>query len=247
MDAAALDIASVSHAYGERRALDTVSFAIPAGTFTVLLGLNGAGKSTLFALITRLYDTKAGSISVCGHNIRNAPGEALRRLGVVFQSRTLDLDLTIAQNLDYHASLHGIGKHEGRARADELLAQFELSDRKGDKARNLSGGQMRRVEIARALLHRPKLMLLDEATIGLDIKSRADIEKHVRMLVAKEGLGVLWATHLIDEVGGDDSVVVLHRGKVLANGRVGDVVKSAGAADIKSAFTALAGAAREAA
>jgi ABC-2 type transport system ATP-binding protein len=247
MTADALAVKNVSHAYGERKALDGVSFAIPAGTFTVLLGLNGAGKSTLFALVTRLYDTKAGAISVCGHNIRSAPGEALRRLGVVFQNRTLDLDLTVTQNLDYHASLHGIGKREGRARADELLAQFELADRKDDKARNLSGGQMRRVEIARALLHRPQLMLLDEATIGLDIKSRADIEKHVRMLVSKEGLGVLWATHLIDEVVGGDSVVVLHKGQVLANGRVDAVVKAAGAADIKSAFTALTGGQREAA
>ena len=247
MTADALTIDAVSHAYGERKALDGVSFAIPAGNFTVLLGLNGAGKSTLFALITRLYDTKAGAISVCGHHIRNEPGEALRRLGVVFQNRTLDLDLTIAQNLDYHASLHGIKKPEGRARAAELLEQFELHDRMHDKARNLSGGQMRRVEIARALLHRPKLMLLDEATIGLDIKSRADIETHVRGLVAREGLGVLWATHLIDEVQPQDSVVVLHRGRVLAKGRVDDVVRSAKSADIKSAFNALTANLREAA
>ena len=241
MTAAALEVANVSHAYGERKALDGVSFAIPAGSVTVLLGLNGAGKSTLFALVTRLYDTMAGSISVCGFNIRKEPGEALRRLGVVFQNRTLDLDLTITQNLDYHAALHGIKKREGRARAAELLAAFGLADRMGDKARNLSGGQMRRIEIARALLHRPKLMLLDEATIGLDIKSRADIETHMRKLVQTEGLGVLWATHLIDEVAADDTVVVLHQGKVLSHGKVADVVKSAGAADIKSAFTKLTG------
>jgi ABC-2 type transport system ATP-binding protein len=234
----ALAVSDVSHAYGARKALDGVSFAIPPGCFTVLLGLNGAGKSTLFALVTRLHDTQAGSISVCGHGIRHAPGEALRRLGVVFQNRTLDLDLSIAQNLVYHAALHGIGKHAARDRALELLTQFDLAGRLHDKARNLSGGQMRRVEIARALLHRPRLLLLDEATVGLDIKSRADIEKHVRGLVARESMGVLWATHLIDEVADDDSVVVLHEGKVLAHGRAADL---AGAEGIKSAFARLTG------
>jgi ABC-2 type transport system ATP-binding protein len=240
----ALKAADVSHSYGERRALDGVSFGVAAGSFTVLLGLNGAGKSTLFALITRLYDTRAGRISVFGHDVRDAPGEALRRLGVVFQSRTLDLDLSIVQNLDYHAALHGIGKAAARARARELLEQFELGARLNDKIRSLSGGQMRRVEIARALLHRPRLLLLDEATVGLDIKSRADIEKHVRDLVARETIGVLWATHLIDEVSAKDDVVVLHQGKLLAHGNVASVMRQTGTDSIRAAFAKLTGTGR---
>jgi ABC-2 type transport system ATP-binding protein len=243
-DLYALSVTGVSHSYGERRALDGVSFIVKPGSFTVLLGLNGAGKSTLFALITRLYDTRVGRISVFGYDVRDDPGEALRRLGVVFQNRTLDLDLSIVQNLDYHAALHGIGKAAARARTGELLEQFELSGRLNDKIRSLSGGQMRRVEIARALLHRPRLLLLDEATVGLDIKSRADIEKYVRDLVACENIGVLWATHLIDEVAGKDDVVILHQGKLYAHGNVAAVMKQTGTDSIRAAFGKLTGSSR---
>jgi ABC-2 type transport system ATP-binding protein len=237
----ALEVSSVSHSYGDRRALDEVSFTIPQGTFTVLLGLNGAGKTTLFSLITRLYDTRKGRISVLGFDIRNDPGEALRRLGVVFQSRTLDLDLSVMQNLVYHAALHGIGRKEAVTRAQRLLERFDLADRAREKIRNLSGGQMRRVEIARSLLHSPRLLLLDEPTIGLDIKSRADLEKHVRRLVEEDRIGVLWATHLIDEVSPADKILILHLGKLLATGSVQEVVTQSGTDDIRGAFTKLTG------
>jgi ABC-2 type transport system ATP-binding protein len=237
-----LEIADLSHSYGERKALDEVRFAIPAGTFAVLLGLNGAGKSTLFALVTRLYDARQGTIKVFGNALRDRPGEALRNLGVVFQSRTVDLDLSVMQNLLYHAALHGITPGDGRKRAQELLDWFDLGTRKNEKVRSLSGGQMRRVEIARALLHRPRLLLLDEATVGLDIKSRADIIAHVRRLVAEVGLGVLWATHLFEEVADGDSVVVLHQGKVLAEGPVRDIIRGCEAKDVKQAFEKLIGA-----
>jgi ABC-2 type transport system ATP-binding protein len=237
----ALAIEKVSHSYGARQALDDVSFAVPPATFAVLLGLNGAGKSTLFALITRLYGTQRGHVRIFGHDVARAPGEALRILGVVFQSRTLDLDLSVMQNLMYHAALHGIDKRTARARAEEVLTRIALSDRARDKVRHLSGGQMRRVEIARALLHRPRLLVLDEPTVGLDIKSRADILGHVRQLIAEEGIGVLWATHLIDEVADDDQVIVLHQGQVLADGPAAKVVADCGAPDIRAAFTKLTG------
>jgi ABC-2 type transport system ATP-binding protein len=235
----ALQVENLGHAYGERRALNSVSFAIPAGQLTVLLGPNGAGKSTLFALVTRLYDAREGKIEVFGNGLSIASGEALRRLGVVFQSRTVDMDLTVMQNLVYHAALHGISGKAARTRATELLEWFDLSTRHNDKVRSLSGGQVRRVEIARALLHRPRLLLLDEATVGLDIRSRSDIIGHVRRLVAEENIGVLWSTHLIEEVAPQDSVVILHQGRVLAQGAVGDVVRASGAADIKAAFSKL--------
>jgi ABC-2 type transport system ATP-binding protein len=159
----------------------------------------------------------------------------------VFQSRTLDLDLSVMQNLMYHAALHGIGKREARSRAEEVLARIALRDRARDKVRNLSGGQMRRVEIARALLHRPRLLVLDEPTVGLDIKSRADILSHLRQLIVEEGIGVLWATHLIDEVADSDQIVVLHRGRVLADGRASQVVADCEAQNIREAFTRLTG------
>jgi ABC-2 type transport system ATP-binding protein len=236
----ALAIENVSHSYGARQALDDVAFAVAPATFAVLLGPNGAGKSTLFALITRLYGTQRGGIRIFDHDVARAPGEALRILGVVFQSRTLDLDLSVIQNLIYHAALHGIGRGAARRRAEEMLGQIDLADRAHDKVRNLSGGQMRRVEIARALLHRPRLLVLDEPTVGLDVQSRADILGQMRRLVAREGTCVLWATHLIDEVSADDAVIVLHRGRVLARGPVARVVSDAGATDIRSAFARLA-------
>jgi ABC-2 type transport system ATP-binding protein len=235
----ALAVAGVSYAYGTRQALADVTFSIAPATFAVLLGLNGAGKTTLFSLITRLYGTQSGQIGILGHDIAQTPGDALRLIGVVFQSRTLDLDLSVMQNLIYHAALHGIGRREAGKRAGEILHQIDLADRAHDKVRNLSGGQMRRVEIARALLHRPRLLVLDEPTVGLDVQSRAAILDQMRRLVTREGICVLWATHLIDEVSAGDDVIVLHHGHVLARGPVARVVSDSGATDIRGAFARL--------
>lgn len=239
---AALEVIGVSHSYGKRKALANVSFSVDPGSFTVLLGLNGAGKSTLVSLITRLYAARQGSIRIFGHDVNRAPGEALRRLGVVFQLRTLDLDLTVMQNLTYHAALHGLASREAALRAGVALKRIGLSARAHDRARSLSGGEMRRVEIARALLHRPQMLLLDEPTVGLDVKARADILSQVRGLVRGEGIGVLWATHLIDEVEPEDDVVVLHRGHILDKGKASEVAARAGASSIGPAFSVLTGA-----
>src|SRR3954447_7348998 len=244
MSMPALGVEGVSHLYGARKALDDVSFAIAPGRFVALLGLNGAGKSTLFSLITRLYAMRSGRIRIFGRDVAREPGAALRLLGVVFQPRTLDLDLSVAQNLTYHAALHGIGNRDAHARAAEVLAQIALADRADEKVRDLSGGQMRRVEIARALLHRPRLLILDEATVGLDIKARADILTHVRMLVKQQGVTVVWATHLVDEVGEDDDLIVLHRGRILAHGVVADIVTQ-NDEGVAAAFTRLTRAADE--
>jgi ABC-2 type transport system ATP-binding protein len=239
IDPPALSVESLSHAYGARQALKDITFAIPPASFTVLLGLNGAGKSTLFSLVTRLYAIQRGAIRIFGHDISAAPGAALRLIGIVFQPRTLDLDLSIEQNLVYHAALHGIGAREARRRSGQVLERIALADRAHDKVRDLSGGQVRRVEIARALLHQPRLLLLDEPTVGLDIKSRADILEHVRRLVADERVCVLWATHLIDEVAESDSVIVLHQGRILAHGPVAGLLADTKTPDIRAAFTTL--------
>lgn len=237
----ALSVKGVSHRFGPTLALDNVSIEVPRGQFVVLLGLNGAGKSTLFSLVTRLYDNVSGEIRILGHDVRRHPSAALRRLGVVFQSRTLDSDLSLQQNLAYHAALHGIGGADARTRAFEALETVGLAERAQEKVRALSGGQARRVEIARSLLHAPSLLLLDEATVGLDVGSRESVVQIVRTLVRRERIGVLWATHLFDEVGPSDTVVVLHKGRVLYAGGVPDLLKETRAETIRNAFRTITG------
>jgi ABC-2 type transport system ATP-binding protein len=237
----ALEIDRVSHRYGSRVALKDVSLAVRQSSFTVLLGLNGAGKSTLFSLITRLFAIRSGQIRIFGHDVAREPGAALSQLGVVFQSRALDIDISVRQNLMYHAALHGIASKPAGELIAQVLDRVAMADRSLDRVGNLSIGQMRRIEIARALLHQPRLLLLDEPTVGLDIKARADILDHVRRLSEVGGIGVLWATHLIDEAGAGDDVVVLHKGSVLARGTVGDVIGKSGGADLRDAFNRLTG------
>jgi ABC-2 type transport system ATP-binding protein len=237
----ALVVNGVSHSFGDKKVLDNVSLTVEQGAFVMLLGLNGAGKSTLFSLITRLYDNVSGEIFIRGFDVRRRPSQALQRLGVVFQSRTLDIDLTLMQNLKYHAALHGFANREATARARQALELVGLADRAQDKVRALSGGQARRVEIARSMMHRPDLLLLDEATVGLDLGSRESVVRIVRDLVAKERLGVLWATHLMDEVARTDHVVILHKGVVLYNGGVPQLLMQTGATSVREAFRTLTG------
>lgn len=218
----ALLVENVSHRFGKVEALKDVSFTAPKGAFTALLGVNGAGKTTLFSLITRLYDSTSGRIEVAGFDARRQAGQALSRLGVVFQSRALDLDLTLRQNLLYHAALHGIARRKATQRIAEVLALVDLADKQEVKAKALSGGQQRRAEIARSLIHRPDLLLLDEAAAGLDARARQDVLAVVRRLIAEEGVSTLWATHIFDEVAPDDPVVILHKGAVLAQGHARD-------------------------
>ncbi len=230
-------MSGLSYAFGKRQVLRNVGFNVHQGDFTVLLGLNGAGKTTLFALITRLYSARTGSMSVYGHNVEREPLAALARLGVVFQQRTLDLDLTVEQNLFYHAALHGMSRNQAQAPISEELARIGLLDRRNDRVRALSGGQKRRVELARALVHKPSLLLLDEPTVGLDMESRHFLLQHVRALCSSRGIGVLWATHLIDEADGESRVIVLHDGSVLADARTADLAAEAGS--LQSAFDRL--------
>ncbi len=234
----ALRVESVSHAFGAVQALKNTSLTVKRGDFVALLGVNGAGKSTLFSLITRLYDNVSGSIEVCGHDVRREPGPALARMGVVFQSRSLDISLTIRQNLRYHAALHGIGRREAIERGDRVLERVGLLDKGESKVATLSGGQVRRAEIARALMHDPTLLLLDEATVGLDVRSRTDVVDTVRALVESGEVGVLWATHLFDEVRTTDPVILLHHGEVLAQGTAGEI---AGDTTLSDRFLAMTG------
>ena len=239
MTAAALELNGVGFSYPKRQVLDDVSFSVSPGQFCVLLGVNGAGKTTLFSLITRLFVCSQGSIEIYGYNVRHRSRKALAELGVVFQQATLDLDLTLLQNLRYHCALQGLNYADLRQDIVQALQAIGLAERSGDKVRQLSGGQRRRVELLRALLHRPRLLLADEPTVGLDIHSRQAILQQVRERCRRDGIGVLWATHLVDEVQPDDRLVVIHQGRVLASGSASEVVAETGADSVHQAFNAL--------
>ena len=226
----ALDIHDISFRYGQKHALSDVSLSIDPGEIVILLGPNGAGKSTLFSLICGLYSADTGSIRINGQSLLNR-AEALGPLGIVFQSQTLDLDLSVEQNLMYYCALHGIHRSQARSRITESLNQLDMGKRHHDKVRTLNGGHRRRVEIARATLHEPSILLLDEPTVGLDIPTRNELIRTIHELPNTSGCAVLWATHLIDEIDNDDRVVMLHEGRLVRDGKARTLLDTAKAPD----------------
>ena len=188
--APALRLAEVVRSYGPVRAVDGVSFDVGAGEFVALLGPNGAGKSTLFQLLSGLFTADAGRIEVMGHDMGRDPVPALAGLGIVFQQPTLDLELTVAHNLRFHAGLHGLPRKVADARIERELSRLGLADSASKKTATLSGGNRRRVELARALLHEPSVLLMDEATVGLDPGSRVDLRKLLLALRRERGVAV---------------------------------------------------------
>jgi ABC-2 type transport system ATP-binding protein len=223
------------------RALDGVSLAVAPGELVALLGPNGAGKSTLFQILTALFVADAGEVRVLGHDLRREPVAALAQLGVVFQQPALDLNLSVRANLLFHADLHGMGRRQSLPRIEQMLAHFSLAAMAGQPARTLSGGNRRKVELLRALLHEPRLLLMDEATVGLDPASRAQLLEEVAGLVARTGIGVLWATHLVGEAERAHRVVVLDQGKVLFDGTPEAMRSQQGQPGLEAAFLQLTG------
>ncbi|HEY5065536.1 MAG TPA: ABC transporter ATP-binding protein [Xanthobacteraceae bacterium] len=239
--APALLLDNVVKTYGAIRAVDGVSFSAAPGEFIALLGPNGAGKTTLFQLLSGLFVPDAGRIEIMGQNMLRDPVPALAMLGIVFQQPTLDLELTVTGNLLFHAGLHGIPRAMAKQRIAAELARLGLAERAHDKTSQLSGGNRRRVELARALLHDPRVLLMDEATVGLDPASRSDLLKLLLSMRTERSVAVLWATHLCDEVTGADRVIVLHRGKVLADTTPGEFIAKAGVSTVEQAFLAMTG------
>lgn len=213
-----LTVRNLSHAYGAKKALNHVDFNIDDGVFCAMLGPNGAGKSTLFSILTRLFVPVAGSVEIAGISLSKYPRQALAKIGVVFQQPTLDLDLTVQQNLAYFAALHGISGTTAGCAIDKALDRLDMKERSQEKVRALNGGHRRRMEIARALIHGPSILLLDEPTVGLDTQTRTLVTDHVHRLAEEDNLTVLWATHLVDEVKSEDQLLVLHEGEIVADG-----------------------------
>jgi ABC-2 type transport system ATP-binding protein len=239
--ASALRVDNIVKTYGAIRAVDGVSFTAAAGEFIALLGPNGAGKTTLFQLLSGLFVPDSGQIEIMGHDMLRDPVPALAKLGIVFQQPTLDLELTVTGNLLFHAGLHGIPRAVAKPRIEAELKRLGIAQRAHDKAAQLSGGNRRRVELARALLHEPRVLLMDEPSVGLDPASRADLRKLILAVRSERSVAVLWATHLCDEVSDASRVIVLHRGKVLADTTPAHFVKSTGAGSVEQAFLMLTG------
>ena len=234
-----LNARGVVKSYGSKKALDQVDITIKPGEFVALLGPNGAGKTTLFQLLTGLFVADDGDIAIDGIDIRKNAVPALAGIGVVFQQPTLDLDLSVRDNLKFHASLHGLSGSNAHDRIEEELQKLKLSDRSKDKARSLSGGQRRRIELARALLHQPRFLLMDEPTVGLDPSSRRDLLSHVLQLKQERQMAILWASHLVDEAEQADRVIVLHKGQIVTSGDPKELVQSTNTENLHDAFVSL--------
>jgi ABC-2 type transport system ATP-binding protein len=217
-----LIVRDLAKSYGAKPALNGVSFAIQPGEMVALLGPNGAGKSTLLQLLTGLFSPDRGSIQIFGQDLNANPSAALAGMGVVFQQSALDLDLSVNANLLFHTDLHGLPRRVARQRMAEGLAAMGLQGQAKDVVRSLSGGTRRKVELVRALLHQPRVLLMDEATVGLDPESRATMLAAVRRLATPQQVGVLWATHLIEEIKVTDRVLFLEQGLIRFDGAPDD-------------------------
>ncbi|MBA2491912.1 MAG: ABC transporter ATP-binding protein [Gammaproteobacteria bacterium] len=236
-----LKVASASKSYGARKALDNVSLHVDTGEFVALLGPNGAGKTTLFQLLTGLFVADSGDIHIRGHDIRRKPIHALAGIGVVFQQPTLDMDMSVRANLLFHCRLHGLNRERARTRIEVELQRLGLEGRAEESCRALSGGNRRKIELARALLHDPNVLLMDEATVGLDPASRSSLVSYVHELCAARGMGVLWATHLVDEAEQADRVLVLHQGRLLAAKTPTELLRDTRAGSLSQAFLSMTG------
>lgn len=217
-DAPVLQARDLHKSYAGKPALAGLSLKLFAGEMVALLGPNGSGKSTLMQLLTGLFSPDQGDIEVLGCNMRTHASAALAGLGVVFQQTALDLDLSVHANLQFHTDLHGLPRREARVRIEEGLAWMRMTGQADAAVRSLSGGTRRKVELVRALLHRPRILLMDEATVGLDPGSRLQLLQSVRALSTQSGVAVLWATHLMEEIDVADRLLVLHKGSLRFDG-----------------------------
>ncbi|MEO1496682.1 MAG: ABC transporter ATP-binding protein [Planctomycetota bacterium] len=208
-------VSEVRHRYGEREALGGVTLDVAPNEVLGLLGPNGSGKTTLFRLLSTLLPLSDGDILVGGASVKTNPAAVRSQLGVVFQSPSLDKKLRVEENLRHHGRLYGVSGAELRRRIDDELTRFGVADRKRDIVESLSGGLRRRVELAQAMLHRPRVLLLDEPSVGLDPSARSDLWR--RLADARdEGLTIIVTTHLLEEAERADRLAIMDAGRVVA-------------------------------
>ncbi|HLI84296.1 MAG TPA: ABC transporter ATP-binding protein [Bryobacteraceae bacterium] len=218
-----IEVENLIHRYGSRTALGGVSFSVGAGEIFGLLGPNGGGKSTLFRILSTMMVPTGGRALVAGHDVVRNPAAVRRHVGVVFQSQSLDKALTVEENLRSQGHLHGLSGAPLRNRMEHVMDQLGLKERRKDLVESLSGGLRRRVEIAKALLHRPQVLLMDEASTGLDPAARRDLSNYVEGLRQREHVTILLTTHILEEADRCDRLVLLHQGKIVAEGSPGEL------------------------
>lgn len=234
-------VEGLSHHYGETKAVDSVSLDVVGGEIVAVLGKNGSGKTTLFRVLSTLLPVQTGTVFIDGVNVGTDPMTARRHLGIIFQSPSLDIKLTVIENMKCQGTLYGLGGADLNRRCDELLDQFSLSDRRNEFCQTLSGGLKRRVELAKGLLHRPSVMLLDEPSTGLDPSARLSLWHSLESL-ATDGTVVILTTHLMDEAAKASRVILMDEGKKIADAApaelqrgVGDRVLTVAADDMDAA------------
>ena len=213
-----VDVRDLVFRYGERKALDGISFSLAQRRIMGLLGPNGSGKTTLFRILCTLLQSHGGRVRLAGLDLERDPAGVRRRMGVVFQSNSLDQELTVAENLVCQGRLYGLRGAGLKARIEELMKQFDLDTRRNSRVRTLSGGMRRRAELAKGLLHRPEILLLDEPTAGLDPQIRQDFWNHLTGLRDSAGITILFTTHLMEEAEVCDRLVILDQGRVVTEG-----------------------------
>ncbi len=211
-----LTVDALSHRYGKRTALDGVSFTVGRGEIFGLLGPNGGGKTTLFRILCTLIAPTEGRVRIFDRDVTMDRTEVRRRIGVVFQSPSLDKKLTVLENLRHQGHLYNLRGATLQSRIDELLSRFGIADRARDLVETLSGGQRRRVELAKGLLHKPELLLLDEPSTGLDPRVRSELGDYLEELRGRDGVTVLLTTHIMEEAERCDRLAILDRGKLVA-------------------------------
>ncbi len=213
---AAIDVQNVSFRYPQRQALCNLSLQVREGEVFALLGPNGGGKTTLFRLLSTLIPLQQGEIDILGRGVRRQAADVRRSIGVVFQAPSVDKKLTVAENLHHQGMLYGLSGTTLAERRDEMLSRLGLTDRAGDRVETLSGGLRRRVELAKGLLHRPRVLLMDEPSAGLDPAARADLWEYLRGVARGQGVTVVLTTHLLEEADRADRLAILHEGRLVA-------------------------------
>jgi ABC-2 type transport system ATP-binding protein len=217
-DSVAVRVNEIRHSYGKRAALKGISFDVAAGEIFGLLGPNGSGKTTLFRILSTLMLPTGGRALVAGFDATQQPDEVRRRIGVVFQSQSVDIKLTAAENLWHQGHLYGLRGAPLRARIREMLERVALADRAKDRVETFSGGMQRRVELAKGLMHRPSVLLLDEPTTGLDPGARRDLWLYLDELRAQEQVSIIVTTHLMEEAERCDRLAILNLGEIVGLG-----------------------------